>query len=138
MNEIPTQITVSEEARAYARLPYRVRLETQPCGDTTRFVAQHPELLGCLADGATQEEAVENLDEVTAEFVQMLLDAGAPIPLPLPFVLPSPGTTTMGSVSIHLPVATPLSSQDQPDEAANNYLLRPFSYQKDSGVLCKA
>lgn len=142
MNDIPTQIIVSEEARVYARLPYRVRLEAQPCGDMTRFVAQHPELLGCLADGDTQDEAVAHLGEVTAEFVQMLIDAGAPIPLPLPFVTASPGTTEMGSISIHLPVALGVPAhrapQEQSEETANDSLLRPFSYQKGSGVLCEA
>ncbi len=142
MNEIPTQITLSQQARVYARLPYRVQLEAQPCGNSTRFVASHPELLGCLADGATHEEAIANLGEVTAEFVQMLLDAGAPVPLPLPYVMVSPGTTEMGSVSIHLPVANTGSADQsfeaEPEETSDKSLLRPFSYQKGSGVLCKA
>ena len=42
----------------------------------------HPELPGCMAQGETVEEAIENLKEVTLEYILSLLEDRLPIPIP--------------------------------------------------------
>lgn len=46
------------------------------------FVAEAPELAGCMADGATAAEALANLDVVMAEWIETAADLGRPIPKP--------------------------------------------------------
>ncbi len=142
MNDIHTEILVSEPALAYARLPYRIELIPDESGGEPCVVARHPEFAGCMAFGATPEEAINELNEVRAEFIQVLLDAGAPIPLPLPHVLVSSSTQGMSSISIHF-LGPNASALREPAAARNDLfpsrrVLRPFSYQEGSGVLCGA
>ncbi|MGD0410715.1 MAG: type II toxin-antitoxin system HicB family antitoxin [Verrucomicrobiota bacterium] len=46
------------------------------------FVAEVPELPGCMADGATYEEAVANAQEVIREWIETANAIGRPIPEP--------------------------------------------------------
>jgi len=46
------------------------------------FVALVPELPGCMADGATYEEAVANAQEVIREWIETANAIGRPIPEP--------------------------------------------------------
>ncbi len=46
------------------------------------FVVEVPELLGCMADGATYEEAVANTRRVIDEWLDTARDLGRPIPQP--------------------------------------------------------
>ena len=46
------------------------------------FVVEVPELPGCMADGATYEEAVANAQEVIQEWVETARALGRPIPEP--------------------------------------------------------
>jgi predicted RNase H-like HicB family nuclease len=46
------------------------------------FVAEVPELPGCMADGATYEEAVANAQEVIQEWIETAKSIGRPIPEP--------------------------------------------------------
>ena len=47
------------------------------------FVAEVPELPGCMAHGATHEEALANLHEAVALWVDTAREFGRPIPEPL-------------------------------------------------------
>ena len=47
------------------------------------YLAHHPELEGCMAQGITQEEAVDNLNDVRVEYIEHLLDHNLQIPDPL-------------------------------------------------------
>jgi len=80
------EIRVSEKARAYARLRYPVRVTVEDVDGTRTSVVEHPDLPGCIADGASLEEALVELAEVREEFIQVLMDGGAKIPLPTPIV----------------------------------------------------
>ncbi|MFN6960836.1 MAG: type II toxin-antitoxin system HicB family antitoxin [Rhodocyclaceae bacterium] len=44
------------------------------------FVAEVPELPGCMADGATYAEAVANAERVIEEWLEMASELGRPIP----------------------------------------------------------
>ena len=46
------------------------------------FVVEVPELAGCMADGATYEEAVANAQVVIQEWIDTAKSLGRPIPEP--------------------------------------------------------
>ncbi|MGQ9584300.1 MAG: type II toxin-antitoxin system HicB family antitoxin [Anaerolineae bacterium] len=46
------------------------------------FIAKVPELAGCMADGATYQEAVANVETVIAEWMETARDLGRRIPEP--------------------------------------------------------
>lgn len=46
------------------------------------FVVEVPELPGCMADGATYEEAVANAQTVIQEWIETAVSLGRPIPDP--------------------------------------------------------
>jgi predicted RNase H-like HicB family nuclease len=46
------------------------------------FVVEVPELLGCMTDGATYEEAVANVQTVIAEWIETARSLDRPIPEP--------------------------------------------------------
>ena len=50
-------------------------------GDTS-FGAYVPDLPGCVAAGATREEAVKLIHEAIEEHLQVLRDEGMPVPAP--------------------------------------------------------
>jgi predicted RNase H-like HicB family nuclease len=46
------------------------------------FVAEVPELAGCMADGETYQEALANVEIVTQEWIETAIELGRPIPEP--------------------------------------------------------
>ena len=50
--------------------------------DDQSFIAEAPELPGCMADGKTHGEALSNLEVVMAEWIETARDLGRPIPEP--------------------------------------------------------
>ena len=46
------------------------------------FIAEVPELAGCVADGATRREALANAETVIAEWLETARELGRPIPEP--------------------------------------------------------
>jgi antitoxin HicB len=64
----------------YKSLPYTVILRLDEDGD---YVARIDELPGCIAHGKTQEEALENLDEVKELWIADSLERNDPIPEPV-------------------------------------------------------
>jgi predicted RNase H-like HicB family nuclease len=46
------------------------------------FIAEVPELAGCAADGATRQEAIDNVEVVIAEWLETARELGRPIPEP--------------------------------------------------------
>lgn len=46
------------------------------------FLVEVPELAGCMADGATYQEAVANAERVVAEWIETAKQLGRPIPEP--------------------------------------------------------
>ncbi len=44
------------------------------------FIAEVPELPGCLADGATYEEVLSNLEAIIDEWIETAQELGRPIP----------------------------------------------------------
>ena len=46
------------------------------------FVAEVPELPGCMADGSTYQEALANVEVVIQEWIETAKELGRPIPEP--------------------------------------------------------
>jgi len=46
------------------------------------FIAEVPELPGCMADGSTYREAVDNAEVVIQEWIETAKELGRPIPQP--------------------------------------------------------
>ncbi|MEK6632650.1 MAG: type II toxin-antitoxin system HicB family antitoxin [Nitrospirota bacterium] len=50
--------------------------------DDQAFIAEVPELRGCLADGTTYQEALAHVETVIQEWIETAKDLGRPIPEP--------------------------------------------------------
>ena len=46
------------------------------------YIAEVPELAGCMADGATYKEALENAEVVIQQWIETARELGRPIPEP--------------------------------------------------------
>jgi predicted RNase H-like HicB family nuclease len=47
-----------------------------------KFIAEVPELAGCMADGETAAEALENVETVISEWIETAKAIGREIPVP--------------------------------------------------------
>ncbi len=46
------------------------------------YIAEVPELAGCMADGATYQEALANAETIINEWIETAKELGRPIPKP--------------------------------------------------------
>lgn len=46
------------------------------------FIAEVPELPGCMADGSTYQEALANVEVISQEWIETAKEVGRPIPKP--------------------------------------------------------
>ncbi len=46
------------------------------------YIAEAPELPGCMADGETMAEALENINIVIGEWIETAMELGRPVPKP--------------------------------------------------------
>lgn len=61
-------------------LHYKVVIYWSP--EDKAYIAEVPELAGCMADGATYVEALSNVQIIMEEWIQTATDLGRPIPQP--------------------------------------------------------
>lgn len=74
----------------YVRLPYAMIVAPQTATDgSTVWVAEHPELDGCMAHGDSQQEAIANLEDARRLYLETMLDDGLTPPEPQPTVAES-------------------------------------------------
>lgn len=50
--------------------------------DDSSYVAEVPELPGCVADGKTYQEALTNAERIIKEWIETAKELGRPIPEP--------------------------------------------------------
>ena len=50
--------------------------------DDSSYVAEVPELPGCMADGKTYQEALTNAERIIQEWIETAKELGRPIPEP--------------------------------------------------------
>ena len=46
------------------------------------FIVEVPELSGCMADGATIEEAIKNSERIIKEWIEVTVERGLEVPEP--------------------------------------------------------
>ncbi len=50
--------------------------------DDQAFIAQVPELAGCMADGSSYQTALANVEVIIQEWIETAKELGRPIPVP--------------------------------------------------------
>ena len=50
--------------------------------DDNAYIAEVPELAGCMADGKTAQEALNNVEVIAEEWIETALELGREIPVP--------------------------------------------------------
>ena len=63
-------------------MPIRYELIVYWSAEDQSYIVEVPELPGCMADGATYQEAVSNAEVVIGEWIQTAQELGRPIPEP--------------------------------------------------------
>ncbi|HEX9386981.1 MAG TPA: type II toxin-antitoxin system HicB family antitoxin [Anaerolineales bacterium] len=77
------QKTLRERAIELSKISYTTELFKDKTTDgETVYLAVHPELEECMAQGDTPDEAIENLNEVRIDYFEHLLEFHLPIPSP--------------------------------------------------------
>ena len=70
-------------AGALAARPYKIEFEWDELSDGSPVVAAiNPELPGCMAQGDTEEEALNELEEARQEYIYLRLMKDRPVPAP--------------------------------------------------------
>ncbi len=89
--------TSLEKAEKLAELPFTVEVELDETTDSQPvYLARILELDGCMSQGETIEQAVENLRLAKIDFIQSLLEDGLPVPKPS---ILATTTSSLGSVT---------------------------------------
>lgn len=65
-----------------ARLEYRVVITPLPLEEGGGFLATVPDLPGCMSDGETPEEAIRQVQDAIAAWLEAAADMGRPVPAP--------------------------------------------------------
>jgi predicted RNase H-like HicB family nuclease len=52
--------------------------------DDEAYIAEVPELPGCMADGQTAQDALSSVERIAAEWIETATELGRPIPEPKP------------------------------------------------------
>ena len=64
------------------RLEYAVLIEPLGPADGGGFLASVPDLPGCMSDGETPEQALHNIEDAIATWIEVARELKRPIPLP--------------------------------------------------------
>jgi predicted RNase H-like HicB family nuclease len=92
-----TSAGVTDRLAYYASQPYAIKILAFECDACLYYVASHPELYGCLAQGRTPAEALYNLAQTRPRYLAMLLEMDLEIPLPTGIMLTLPPDSLFGS-----------------------------------------
>ena len=65
-----------------SRLEYPVVVEPLPLEEGGGFVATVPDLPGCMSDGVSPEEALANVQDAIATWIEAANDLGHSVPKP--------------------------------------------------------
>lgn len=66
------------------KLEYAVRIERLAESDGDGYLAIVPDLPGCMSDGATPEEALKNVQEAIASWIESAREWTLDVPKPTP------------------------------------------------------
>ena len=111
-----------EKLRQYLRLPYRINLAFD--GESHAWIVRYPELPGCVAHGATPEEALAEGEDAKALWIETALEEGHEIPEP------QGETSYSGKFVLRLPKRlheAAAESAEREGTSLNNYLVQLVS-----------
>lgn len=92
--------TLIEQAKKLASRNYIVAVyEDKLSNGTTIYMAKNPELRGCMAQGKTIEDAINNLNEARVDYIYDSLEDGVSVPEPSQQPVPRLEKTTSTSDS---------------------------------------
>lgn len=75
---------LEEQAEKLADKQYSIGIMLDETVDGKRvYLVSHPQLPGCMAEGDTISEAMDNLKDVRIEYILSLLEDELPVPSPL-------------------------------------------------------
>jgi antitoxin HicB len=74
--------TPTKDLGYYLSLPYRILLTPLTEEDGGGWFVEIPELPGCMSDGETQQEALENIEDAKRLWLESSLAHNDPIPEP--------------------------------------------------------
>lgn len=120
-----TEETILEKAKKIASENYQIQVyldETTDGGNI--YVALNPELYGCLAQGETREEAIQNLYDFRVDYIAHLIENKLPIPKPIRCIASTINLTPVSNtiVTIEYPIKSP-----QMVNAQESYVLKSIS-----------
>jgi len=106
-----------------AMLNYRTKIwpDVQPDGSTI-YIAECPDLHGCMSHGATVEEARDNLEDAKNEYLLALQERNLPIPEPIPAAV---GNVTWVIVATDVVVGLESAPSDLPNVRIERLGARP-------------
>lgn len=73
---------MTKDLKYYIKLKYSVKLTPISEEDGGGWLAEIPELKGCMSDGETPEEALKNVEEAKVAWISTAIKRGQTIPLP--------------------------------------------------------
>jgi len=106
-------------AKDLAKKPYTIVVyEDKTTTGEKIYLATHPELSGCMAQGETQDSAIKELESVTIEYIDSLIEDNLPIPEPFihPTVATNSGEVTITDDSITIEKQGIMDSSDFPKD----------------------
>lgn len=90
-----------EQAKKMASRNYKLLMfEDKLSNGTTIYMAKNPELKGCMAQGMTIGESIENLAEARIDYIYDSLEDGVPIPDPAELAVHTNSTVVSGQTTI--------------------------------------
>ena len=93
-------------AEQLARKPYTIIVTHDETTDGNEiYLASHPELAGCMAQGKTMQEAIDDLALARVDYIASLLEDG--------LTVPGPGITHTISTSINVPGQKDMAKKSQ-------------------------
>jgi len=64
------------------RVDYTITITPLSDADGGGYLAEVPDLPGCMSDGETPQEAAANIQDAIAEWIDAAKDMGRPVPVP--------------------------------------------------------
>jgi antitoxin HicB len=74
---------MTKELDKYKKLKYSVKITPISEEDGGGWLAEIPELKGCMTDGESPEEAIKNIEDAKCAWITTALKRGQTIPLPI-------------------------------------------------------
>lgn len=94
----------------YMKLDYLVAIfEDKYTDGTPCFIAKHPQLPGCISQGDTVEEALNNLTDARREYIESLIEDNLEVPVP---IQPTLGTMLKSTMSYFVETTSSLITNE--------------------------